>query len=136
MDDRLGRTVEVAGELEIAIGRDPRRAPPGGVEADGRQRPQRLALDLEALGDDEGAGRVPARQRDAVAPAGVDVVELLQRAETARRPEAGLVVAHRSLDRTLLARRGRRARRRVEGVMAAQLDEPGVPADLVALAPG
>jgi hypothetical protein len=95
------RAVEAARVLEVAIDRNARAAATGRVESDGRQHPQRLALDLQALGDDEPARRVPARQRDAVAPASVDVVELRKRGEPAGRPEAGLVVADRALDRAL-----------------------------------
>ena len=61
MDQRLGRAVEAAAELQIAVGRDPRRAAPGEVEGGRRQRPQLLALVREPLGDDVPAGRVPAR---------------------------------------------------------------------------
>src|SRR3954467_1301019 len=79
-------------------------------------------------------GRVPARQRDAVAPVGIDLVELDQRSEASCRPEPGLVVADRALNGALLARRARRARGGVKGVVAAQLNEPAVPRDLFALA--
>src|SRR5215210_5702331 len=78
------------------------------------------------------AGRVPARQRDPVAPGGVDGVELDQVAEPPGRPEPGLDVADRSLDGALLPGRLGRARVRVEGVMAAQLREPRVPVDHLA----
>src|SRR5206468_701305 len=101
-----------------------------------RQRPQRAPLLLEALLDQKAAARVPAPVADLVAPVGVQTVELAQRAEAARRPEAGLQVAHRRLDRALLARRCRRTGVRVEGVVAAQVQEALIPDDLVTLAAG
>ena len=38
------------------------------------QRAQGLTLEYETLGDDEAPGGMAARQRDAVAPAGIDAV--------------------------------------------------------------
>lgn len=126
LDERLGRAVNAAAELQIAVGGDPRRAAPGRVETAGRQRPQLLALVFEPVGDDVAASRVLARQRDPVAPGRVDVIELGQLREAPRRPEPGLQVADRALDRALLAWRLGRAGVRVKGEVAAQLREARV----------
>jgi len=132
----LGRTVEAAAVLQVAVDRHPHAAITGGVEARRRQRPQRRALLSEALGDREAAARVDARVADPVAPVDVLVVELAQAAETASRPEAGLEVTHGRLDRALLARRRRRAGAGVKRVVAAQMQEALIPDDLLPLAPG
>jgi hypothetical protein len=79
---------------------------------------------------------VTAAVADLITPVGVLPVELAQAAETAGGPEAGLKVAHRPFDRALLPRCCRRASVRVEGVVAAQVQEAVIPDDLVALAAG
>src|SRR5204862_8332758 len=99
------------------------------VEALRRQRPQRPPLLLEPLLDREAAARVAAPVADLVAPVGVQTIELAQRAEAARRPEARLEIAHRRLDRALLPRRRRRTGVRVEGVVAAGVQEALRPDD-------
>jgi hypothetical protein len=78
MHEPQRRAIEVAGELEVAVQRHPCRAAPGVVKADGRQRSQRIPLDLEALVDPEAAGGVAATVADAVAPVGVLLVEIGQ----------------------------------------------------------
>jgi hypothetical protein len=109
---------------------------PRPVEAKRRQRPQRLPLLGEALLDEEATGRVRAPVADSVAPIGVLAVELVQLGEATSGPKASLEVTHRRFDRALLARRCRRARRRVEAVMAAQVQEAAIPNHLVAVAAG
>src|SRR4051794_34635852 len=66
-----------------------------------------------------------------VSTRGVDelVVELAEAREPARGPEAGLQVADRALNQSLLARCLGRAGVRVEGVVATQLREPRIPMD-------
>jgi hypothetical protein len=113
MNEAFRGAVEVGRELEIAIQWNAGRAPTRRVKGDRRQRPQLLALVRKPLGDDVPAGCVAARQRDPIAPGAVDVVELAQRGELARRPEPRLQVADRALDGALLARRRGRAGRRV-----------------------
>ena len=134
--ESLGRAIEAAALAQVAIQWDAHAPGARPVEASGRQRPQHLSLLGQALGDREAAGCVPAGVADLLAPVGVPAVELGERAETPRRPEAALEIPHRRLDRALLARRRRRAGRRVEGVMAAQVEEAAIPEDLVALAAG
>ena len=90
----------------------------------------------ETLGDDKAPRRVTAGQRDAVTPVRVNLVELDERREAPRRPEARLVMAHRALDGALLARRRRRAGGRVKRVVAAQLHETRVPGHHVVVALG
>ena len=87
MDQRDRRPVEVAGQLEVAVQRDPDRPGPAVIERGRWQRPQELALVREPLGDREPAGGVDASVADTVAPARVLLVELAQAAEPARRPE-------------------------------------------------
>jgi hypothetical protein len=70
----------------------------GAVEAPRRQRPQRRAFLGEPLGDREAAGRVRALVADPVAPAAVLLLELDERAEPPRRPEAALEVADGRFD--------------------------------------
>src|SRR4051812_40440332 len=98
MNERLGRAVETGRVLEIAVQRNARWPASGGVERDWRQRSQQLAFVREPLGDDVQAARVATRQRDAIAPVGVDVVELDQRCEPPCRPEPRLQIANRALD--------------------------------------
>ncbi len=108
----------------------------GGVRVGSRRRkrPQQPPLLGEPLGDREAAGRVQPAVADPVAPVGVLAVKLEQRAETPRRPETRLEVAHRGLDRPLLARRRRRAGGGVEAVVVAQVQEATIPHHLLALA--
>src|SRR5215208_7029083 len=77
---------------------------------------------------------MPAAVADAVAPVGVLLVEICQARDPSGWPEPGLDVADRALDGALLARRGRRASRRVKRVVAPQRDKAAVPGDLVAVA--
>src|SRR5712691_6246683 len=136
LDERRGCAVEAAAVAQIAIQRHAHGAPGRPVEALRRQRPQRAPLLLEALLDREAPTRVGAAVADLLAPLGVLTVELAQRAEAARRPEARLQVAHRRLNRALLARRRRRAGGGVESVVAAQVQEAPIPDDLGLLAAG
>ena len=121
---------------QIAVEGHAGRAVSGPVEARRRQRPQPRPLLREPLRDDHAAGRVPAPVADPIAPVGVLLVQLGKRAEAPGRPEAALEVANRRFHRALLARRGRRARRRVEAVVAAQMQKARTPDDLVAFAAG
>jgi hypothetical protein len=135
--DELGRrAVERAAKLEIAIDRHAHRPTRGRVEHDGWERPQRCPVCREPLVDDEAAGRVAASMGDAITPVGVLLIELAKRRDPPGRPEARFEVAHRPLDRALLARRRRRAGGRVERVVAAQMQKPRIPDDDVLLAAG
>src|SRR5919202_2206781 len=63
----------------------------------------------EPLGDREAPARVDADVADRIAPVAVLLVEIGERGDPPCRPEARLEMAHRALDRPLLARRLRRA---------------------------
>src|SRR5439155_25353872 len=136
LHERGGRAVEAAAVTQVAVGRHPHQPAGRPVETLRRQRPQCPPLLFEPLLDQKTATRVATPVADLVAPVGVLAVELAQRAEAARRPEARLQVAHRRLDRPLLPRRRWRTRGRVEGVVAAQVQEALIPDNLVALASG
>src|SRR5215218_2308954 len=102
MNQRQGRPVEVAAQLEVAVQRDPDRPRPSEIERCRRQRAQDLALMREALGDGEPPGRVDAAVADPVAPMGVLLVELSQATEAPGRPEPGLQVPDAALHGALL----------------------------------
>src|SRR5919202_5742204 len=89
----------------------------------------------EPLGDREAPARVDADVADRIAPVAVLLVEIGERGDPPCRPEARLEMAHRALDRPLLARRLRRAGGGVEGVVATQVQKARVPVDDLALAP-
>jgi hypothetical protein len=79
---------------------------------------------------------VDAAVADPLAPVGVLLVEVLQGSDPPRGPKATLQVAHRALDRSLLARRLRRAGGGVKGVVATQVQKALVPADHLVFALG
>lgn len=69
------RAVKTAGIAQIRIGRDAHGPVQREVKRCGRQRPKRLALFGQPLGNDELAGRMPPPVRDLIAPGGIDHVE-------------------------------------------------------------
>jgi hypothetical protein len=134
MHEPLRCPVEATAVAQVAVDWYPTRPMPRPVEADRRQRSQRRTLLRQSLVDAHPTRRVQSSVANAVAPVDVLPLELTQIGETARWPEAALEVAHPRFDSALLARTRRRARARVEAVVAAQVQEAVTPDHLITLA--
>lgn len=98
MHEPLQGAVEAAAVAEVAVERHADAPGARPVEARRRERAQRPPLLGEALGDREAPARVGADVCPAIALVGVLAVELGERREAPRRPEAVLEVADGRFD--------------------------------------
>jgi hypothetical protein len=127
-----GRAIKARAVTQIAISGDPHRAAQREIKPRRWQWPQPGAVLDQPIGDDELPRSVAATMCDPVTPVAIDPVKLRQGLEATRGPEPGLQIPHSALDRSLLPRGLRRARRGVKRVVTAEVQEPRIPADHLA----